>query len=52
MWSKYDEEIYQKMLSDYEREGDKMVNFNGVIGSLSALIEATKMVRTMAGYNN
>lgn len=52
LWSKFDEEIYQKMRSDYERDGDKTVNFHGVVGSLSALIEATKMVRSMAGYND
>lgn len=51
-WSKFDEEIYQKMLSDYKREGNKIVNFHGVVGSLSFLIEAIKIVRSMAGYND
>ena len=52
MWSQFDENIYQKMVEKYNSEGDKIVMFNGVKGSLSSLIEAVKMVRSMAGYKD
>ena len=50
LWSQFDENIYQKMVEEYNSEGDKIVMFNGVKGPLSSLIEAVKMVRSMAGY--
>ena len=50
LWSQFDENIYQKMVEKYNSEGDKIVMFNGVKGPLSSLIEAVKMVRSMAGY--
>ena len=52
LWSQFDEYIYQKMVEDYNSEGDKIVMFNGVKGPLSSLIEAVKMVRSMAGYKD
>ena len=51
LWSQFDEEIYQRMVEEYNSEGDKIVMFNGVKGPLSSLIEAVKMVRSMAGYD-
>ena len=52
LWSQSDENIYQKMVEEYNSEGDKIVMFNGVKGHLSSLIEAVKMVRSMAGYKD
>ena len=52
LWSQFDEDIYQRMVEDYNSEGDKIVMFNGVKGPLSSLIEAVKMVRSMAGYED
>lgn len=52
LWSQFDENIYQKMVEEYISEGDKIVVFNGVKGPLSSLIEAVKMVRSMAGYKD
>ena len=52
LWSQFDEEIYQRMVEKYNSEGDKIVMFNGVEGHLSSLIEAVKMVRSMAGYKD
>ena len=51
LWSQFDEEIYQRMVEEYNSEGDKIVMFNGVKGPLSSLIEAVKMVHSMAGYD-
>ena len=50
LWPQFDEYIYQRMVEKYYSEGDKIVMFNGVEGHLSSLIEAIKMVRSMAGY--
>lgn len=52
LWSQFDENIYQKMVEEYNSEGDKIVMFNGVKGHLSSLIEAVKIVRSMAGYKD
>ena len=52
LWSQFDENIYQKMVEEYNSDGDKIVMFNGVKGPLSSLIEAVKMVRSMAGYKD
>ena len=52
LWSQFDEEIYQRMVEEYNSEGDKIVMFNGVEGHLSSLIEAVKIVRSMAGYKD
>ena len=52
LWSQFDEEIYQRMIEEYNSDGDKIVMFNGVKGPLSSLIEAVKMVRSMAGYED
>ena len=52
LWSQFDENIYQKMVEEYNSAGDKIVMFNGVKGPLSSLIEAVKMVRSMAGYKD
>lgn len=49
LWSQFDEDIYQRMVKEYNSDGDKIVMFNGVEGPLSSLIEAVKMVRSMAG---
>ena len=38
--SQLDEDIYQRMVKEYNSEGDKIVMFNGVKGPLSSLIEA------------
>ena len=50
--SQFDENIYQRMVEKYNSEGDKIVMFNGVKGPLSSLIEAVKLVRSMAGYKD
>ena len=52
LWSQFDENIYQKMVEDYNSKGDRIVMFNGVEGHLSSLIEAVKIVRSMAGYKD
>lgn len=53
LWSQFDENIYQKMVEENNySEGDKIVMFNGVKGHLSSLIEAVKIVRSMAGYKD
>ena len=52
LWSQFDENTYQKMVEEYNYGGDKIVMFNGVKGHLSSLIEAVKMVRSMAGYKD
>ena len=52
LWSQFDEYIYQRMVEKQNSEGNKIVVFNGVKGHLSSLIEAVKMVRSMAGYKD
>ena len=52
LWSQFDENIYQRMVEEYNSDGDKIVMFNGVEGHLSSLIEAVKMVRSMTGYKD
>ena len=52
LWSQFDEDIYQRMVKEYNSDGDKVVMFNGVEGPLSSLIEAVKIVRSMAGYKD
>lgn len=52
LWSQFDEDTYQRMVEEYNSDGDKIVMFNGVQGTLSSLIEAVKMVRSMAGYKD
>ena len=52
LWSQFDEDIYQRMVKEYNSDGDKIVMFNGVEGHLSSLIEAVKIVRSMAGYKD
>ena len=52
LWSQFDEDIYQRMVKEYNSEGDKIVMFNGVKGPLSSLSEAVKLVRSMAGYED
>ena len=52
LWSQFDEDIYQRMVEEYNSEGDKIVVFNGVKVHLSSLIEAVKIVRSMAGYKD
>ena len=52
LWSQFDENIYQRMVEEYNSDGDKIVMFNGVKGPLSSLIEAVKMVRSMTGYED
>ena len=52
LWSQFDEDIYQRMVKEYNSDGDKVVMFNGVKGQLSSLIEAVKIVRSMTGYKD
>ena len=52
LWSQFDEDIYQRMVKEYNSDGDKIVMFNGVEGHLSSLIEEVKIVRSMAGYKD
>ena len=52
LWSQFDENIYQRMVEEYNSDGDKIVMFNGVKGHLSSLIEAVKIVRSMIGYKD
>ena len=48
MWSGFDEATLNKMKEDLRNNGDHLVNFNDVIGTLSLLIEATELVKSMA----
>ena len=48
MWSGFDEATLNKMKEDLRNNGDHLVNFNGVVGPLSLLIEATELVKLMA----
>ena len=52
LWSQFDEDIYQRMVKEYNSEGDKIVMFNGVKGPLSSLIEGVELVRSIAGYKD
>ena len=47
MWSEFDEATLNKMKEDLIDNGDHLVNFNGTIGPLSILIEATELVKSM-----
>ncbi len=47
MWSAFDEQYYQDLKRDYECNGNREINFNGVIGTTELLLEAFKMVRSM-----
>ena len=47
MWSEFDEVTLNKMKEDLNNNGDHLVNFNGTIGPLSTLIEATELVKSM-----
>ena len=47
MWSGFDESMLDKMKEDLNTNGDHLVNFNGTIGPLSILIEATELVKSM-----
>ena len=47
MWSGFDEAILNKMKEDLNNNGDHLVKFNGIIGPLALLIEATELVKSM-----
>ena len=47
MWSGFDEATLNKMKEDLRNNGDHLVSFNGIVGPLSLLIEATELVKTM-----
>lgn len=47
MWSGFDEATLNKMKEDINNNGDHLVNFNGTVGPLSILIEATEFVKSM-----
>ena len=47
MWSEFDEVILNKMKEDLNNNGDHLVKFNGSVGPLSILIEATEFVKSM-----
>lgn len=47
MWSGFDEATLNKMKEDLNNNGDHLVNFNGTVGPLSLLIEATELVKLM-----
>ena len=47
MWSGFDEATLTKMKEDLNNNGDHLVNFNGTVGPLSLLIEATELVKSM-----
>ena len=47
MWSGFDEATLNKMKEDLDNNGDHLVNFNGTVGPLSLLIEATELVKSM-----
>lgn len=46
-WSEYDESVLNQMKKDLEEHGDHQVQFNGTVGNLSLLIEATEFVKNM-----
>ncbi len=47
MWSEFDDTALNKMKEDLNNNGDHLVNFNGTIGPLSILGEATEFVKSM-----
>ena len=47
MRSEFDEATLNKMKEDLNTNGDHLVNFNGIVGSVSILIEATELVKSM-----
>ena len=47
MWSGFDEATLNEMKEDLRNNGDHLVNFNGTVGPLSLLIEATELVKSM-----
>ena len=47
MFSEFDEATLNKMKEDLNNYGDHLVNFNGTVGPLSILIEATEFVKSM-----
>ena len=47
MWSEFDDTTLNKMKEDLNNNGDHLVNFNGTVGLLSILIEATELVKSM-----
>lgn len=47
MWSGFDETTLNKMKEDLNNNGDHLVNFNGTIGPLSILVEATELVKSI-----
>ena len=47
MWSEFDDTALNKMKEDLNTNGDHLVNFNGTVGLLSTLIEATELVKSM-----
>ena len=47
MWSDFDETTLNKIKEDLNNNGDHLVNFNGLVGPLSLLIEATELVKSM-----
>lgn len=51
-WGILEEQYYQDLLEDFNNNGDKIVEFNGIRGNLSSLIESVRIVRSMAGVND
>ena len=47
MWPEFDEVTLNKMKEDINNNGDHLVNFNGLVGPLSLLIEATELIKSM-----
>ena len=47
MWSGFDKATLNKMKEYINNNGDHLVNFNGTVGPLSILIEATEFVKSM-----
>ena len=52
MWSEYDEMQYQEMKKDLEENGDHNVNFNGLVGPLSLLVQSVEIVRKSFSNGN
>ena len=51
-WGILEEQYYQDLLKDFKNNGDKIVEFSGIRGNLSSLIESFRIVRSMAGVND
>lgn len=47
MWSGFDEVTLNSMKEDLNINGGHLVKFNGTVGPLSILIEATEFVKSM-----